>query len=152
MTVAIPTTLAPQEAAAQSLASGTPGHALLAVEQALNGCGTWTSADRLIKEATAGPIDAGINAGLYYGAPAIAFLLHSATLDGRHRYPTARRTLDRHVRRLTQARLTDATARLRDGRPTVFAEYDLFYGLVGIGILLMHIAPDGDELGDVLRY
>jgi hypothetical protein len=149
---ATPVTLTEDEAGAQSLTSGTAGHALLAIERALNGTDTWATAQRLIKQATAGPVDAGPHAGLYYGAPAIAFLMHTTALDGGERYPAARQALDRHIRRLAQQRLAAAGERLRQGRAATFAEYDLFYGLVGIGALLLHGADGGDELGDVLRY
>jgi len=152
MTAAVPVTLTEAEAVAQSLASGTVGLAVLAVERAVNGAGDWGSAQRLIKQATAVPVDAAPHAGLYYGAPAIAFLLHTATVEGRDRYPAARQALDRHVRRLTRTRLTHAIQRLRDGRPATFAEYDLFTGLIGLGALLLHQAPESNELGDVLYY
>src|SRR6266508_315589 len=95
--------------------------------------------------------------GLYYGAPAIAFMLHTATAtatataDGRERYPAARQALDQQVRRLTRQRLAAAEERISHGRPATFAEYDLFYGLVGIGALLLHQAPGSDELGGLLR-
>ncbi len=152
MTATTPTTLTLDEAGAQSLASGTAGHTLLAIERALGGGGDWATARLLIKQATAGPIDAGTHTGLYYGAPALAFLLHATTRDGGERYPAARQALNRHVRRLVRERLTAAAQRIRHGRPAAFAEYDLFYGLVGIGTLLLHQAPGSDELGDVLRY
>lgn len=96
MTAAMPVTLTTAEAGAQSLASGTVGHALLAAEQAVNGAGDWATAHRLIQQ-TAARVDAALHTGLYYGAPAIAFLLHTTTVDGRDRYPAARQALDRHV-------------------------------------------------------
>jgi hypothetical protein len=37
-------------------------------------------------------------------------------------------------------------------QPAVFAEYDLFTGLIGYGALLLHQAPGSDELGDLLTY
>ncbi|GAA3948293.1 lanthionine synthetase C family protein [Actinoplanes auranticolor] len=152
MTAAGAVTLTRDEAAAQSLAFGTAGHALLAIEQAFNGADTWATAQRLIKQATAGRVDAGTHTGLYYGAPAIAFLLHTTTADGCERFPAARQALDVHVRRLTRRRLTAAGERLRQDRAATFAEYDLFTGLIGVGVLLMRCAPGSDELGDVLRY
>lgn len=152
MTAATPVALTPAEASAQSLALGTPGHALLEVERAANGAGDWGSAQRLIRQATAGPVDAAPHTGLYYGAPAITFLLHTTSIGGHDRYPAARQALDRHIRRLTRTRLTAATQRLRDDRPATFAEYDLFTGLIGLGALLLQQAPGSTELGDVLRY
>lgn len=152
MTAATAVTLTDDEAGAQSLASGTAGHSLLAIERALNGDGTWAAAQHLIRRATAGPVDAGPHTGLYYGAPAISFLLHTTALDGGERYLAARQALDPHIRRLARQRLTAAEARLRQGHAATFAEYDLFSGLVGIGVLLLHRAPGSDELGEVLRY
>src|SRR5262245_45754481 len=79
-------------------------------------------------------------------------MLHATAADGRQRYASARRTLDRHLRRLTRARLAAAAARMRQRRHTNFAEYDLFYGLVGIGALLLHHFAGTEELGAVLHY
>lgn len=149
---AIPAPLTVDDAAAQSLASGTVGAALLAIERALAGGGDWATAHVLITRAAAGPVDAAAHTGLYYGAPAIAFLLHTTTVDGHHRYQAARTLLDRQVRRLTRQRLTAAADRVRQGRSATFTEYDLFYGLVGIGAFLLRHAPGSDELGDLLRH
>ncbi|MFK3984448.1 lanthionine synthetase C family protein [Micromonospora sp. NPDC050397] len=140
------------EAEAQSLASGDIGAALLAIERAFNGASDWATAQVLIKQVTAGPVDAAPHTGLYYGAPAIAFLLHTATADGRPRYAAARQALDQHVRRLTRQRLATANERIRLGRSAAFAEYDLFHGLVGLGVFLLHHLPGSDEFGDLLRY
>ena len=147
-----PATLTVDEAAAQSLTAGVAGDALLAVERALNGGGDWATAQLLIKQAAAGPVDAAPHAGLYYGAPAIAFMLHATSADGRRRYAHTRQALDQHVRRLTRVRLAAAGERRRQGRPAAFTEYDLFYGLVGVGALLLRQLPDSDELGDLLTY
>lgn len=148
----IPTPLTVAEARAQSLSSGLVGPALQAIEGALAGSGNWATAQTLIKQAAGGPVDTATHAGLYYGAPAIAFMLHAATADGRPRYPTARAQLEQHVRRLARRRLSTAGERVRNGQSATFAEYDLFYGLVGIGTLLLYQAPGSDELGDLLRY
>lgn len=140
------------EAGGQSLDTGGVGPALLAIEQALNGTGTWQAAHRLVTQATSGPIDAGRHAGLYYGAPAILFTLNAATTEGRDRYAAARQHLTLHVRRLVRERLTDADNRRRHGQAAAFSEYDLFYGLTGLGALLLRDLPDSDELADLLTY
>ena len=145
-------TLTHDQADAQSLATGAVGPAILATEQALNGSGPWTTAQQLVGRAASGPVDAAAHTGLYYGAPAIALLLHTTTADGRDRYATARHTLSQHLRRLVRDRLTAAQQRHLSGQPTTFAEYDLFYGLVGLGALLLHQSPGSDELGDLLAY
>jgi hypothetical protein len=142
--------LSPAAANAQSLASGTIGMALLAVERAASGSGDWSTARRLVRQAASGPVDAGLHTGLYYGAPAVAFLLKASECNDR--FATARQTLDRHVRRITRQRLNAAQERIRRGESTRFAEYDVFYGLTGIGALLMQHQPDSEELGDTLQY
>lgn len=145
-------TTAVDEASGQSLDAGGVGPALLAIEQALNGTGTWTAAHRLVTQVTSGAIDAGRHSGLYYGAPAILFTLNAAASEGHDRYAAARHHLTQHVRRLVRERLIDADIRMRHGHAATFAEYDLFYGLTGLGALLLRDLPDSDELGDLLTY
>ncbi|MBM2623424.1 lanthionine synthetase C family protein [Actinoplanes sp. LDG1-06] len=137
-----------EAAEAQSLASGAIGNAVLAVELAHN-TGQWANAKRFIQQVAGGPIDAGSHSGLFYGAPAIAFLLY---LTGTGRYERARQQLQRHVSRLIHTRLLAADERIRQRRATAFAEYDLLYGLTGLGALLLEHAPGCDELGDILAY
>lgn len=136
----------------QSLATGALGTALLAIEQALSGAGDWSTAHRLVARATTSPIDAGSHSSLYYGSPAVLFLLNTATADGHDRYTTARHTLTQHLRRITRTRLAAAHDRLRHGRPARFAEYDVFSGLTGIAALLLGYLPDADEFTDLLTY
>ncbi len=144
-------TLTLDEMAGQSLARGAVAHALMHVERAWTGTGTWTTAQAHIRRVAAGPVDAADHAGLYYGAPAVAFLLH-AVADRHPRYRVASQTMDEHVLRLTRRRLATAITRIDRGEPAAFAEYDLFYGLTGIGALLLRHHPDSDELAGILRY
>lgn len=144
-------TLTAVEAAGQSLGGGTAGTALLHIERALTGSGSWETAHSHIRRAAAGPIDAAEHAGLYYGAPAIAFMLHTAS-DRHPRYRAASETLDEHVQRLTHRRLATAAARIERGQPATSAEFDLFYGLTGIGALLLRRSPGSDALAGILRY
>ncbi len=144
-------TLTADDAARQSLARGTVGTALLHIERAWTGSGSWETAQTRIRRATAGPVDAAEHAGLYYGAPAVAFMLNAAA-DRHPRYRTACETLDEHVLRLTRQRLEHAAGRIERGEHTSFAEYDLFYGLTGIAALLLRRRPDSETLADVLRY
>ncbi|GAB1819630.1 lanthionine synthetase C family protein [Herbidospora sp. RD11066] len=136
---------------AQSLASGVAGTALLAVERALTGSGPWADVHTSIRQVVAEPIDAAPHAALYYGAPAISFLLHAAT-SGDRRYLGAATSLDVHVSGLARRRLTVAHERMEHGEALSFREYDLIYGLTGIGALLLHRHPGGDVLADVLRH
>lgn len=143
----------PAEATArQSLANGAAGAALLHIERAMTGSGTWGSADAQIRDATSGPIDASQRAALYYGAPAIAFVLHAAAADGVTRYRSAAETLDVYVEQLAHWRLEAAADREARGIAAAFGEYDLFYGLAGIGSLLLRRMSGSDILADVLRY
>ncbi|WP_103349783.1 lanthionine synthetase C family protein [Amycolatopsis sp. CA-128772] len=144
-------TLTLDEVAGQSLARGAVGDALLHVERAWTGSGSWTTAQGHIRRVVAGPVDAADHAGLYYGAPAVAFLLHAAA-DRHPRYRAASQTMDEHVLRLTRRRLATAATRIDHGEPAAFAEYDLFYGLTGIGALLLRHHPGSDELAAILRY
>nr|WP_233599736.1 lanthionine synthetase C family protein [Micromonospora sp. M71_S20] len=139
------------DAVRQSLATGTAGIALLHLERALTGTASWPDAHAQTRAAATGALDGGQHAGLYYGTPAIAFLLHCAA-KADHRYETAAATLDQHVTRLTHRRLTAATARMQHGGAASLAEYDLFYGLTGIGALLMQRMPTSDTFADLLRY
>jgi hypothetical protein len=136
----------------QSLASGTAGRALLGIERAHNGAGTWDEADAEIRRIGSGPVEAGPHAGLFYGAPAIAFVLHTARADGRPRYQSAVDMLGRRVHRMIRQRLIKADARIRRGDAATFGEYDLFRGLTGFGALLLRTAPGSDTLGSVLEY
>lgn len=144
-------TLTPAEVAGQSLAKGPVGTALLHVERAWTGSGSWDTAQTHIRRAVTSPVDAAEHAGLYYGAPAIAFLLHTAA-DRHPRYHAAADALDEHVLHLARRRLATAAARIERGEPTSFAEYDLFYGLTGIGALLLRHSPGSDVLAGILRY
>lgn len=144
-------TLTRDEVVSQSLARGAVGTALLHVERACSGTGGWETAHLHLRRVVTGQVDAGEHAGLYYGVPAVAFLLHTAA-DRHPRYRAAAATLDEHVRRLARRRLVSATVRTKAAKPATFAEYDLFYGLTGIGALLLRQRPDCDELARILRY
>lgn len=152
MTTTVLAALSRAEARAQSLATGTIGGAIVAIERALNGTGDWATANTIVKRVVSGPIDAVVHTGLYYGAPAVLFMLQLGTVDCRDRYASARQTLDKQVRRVVRERLAASDARIRCGRAATFAEYDLFYGLVGLGALLLQSSPGSDELSDLLTY
>lgn len=146
-----PVTLTVQEMTGQSLARGAVATALLHVERAWAGSGSWAAASASIQAVVAAPVDVAEHAGLYYGGPAITFLLHAAA-DRHPRYRSAAEALDEHVLRLARRRLATAAARIDRGEAATFAEYDLFYGLTGIGALLLRHHPDGDDLAGILRY
>ncbi|MGQ0775118.1 MAG: lanthionine synthetase C family protein [Pseudonocardiales bacterium] len=133
----------------QSLSQGPPGIALLHIERALLGLGDWGTAHAWAAAATRTPVTANPGSSLFYGAPAVAFTLHSADRPG---YAGALRTLDDHITTLTRRRLDQAHARINRGRLPALGEYDLIKGLTGIGCYLLHRHPDGAEVRDVLSY
>lgn len=149
---AVPTPEATQDESAASLAKGAVAVALLHVERALSGCGTWATAHTWVRGATRSEVDAADHAGLFYGAPAISFLLHTAQADGVERYGPALTTLDAHVTGIAHRRVDAALARIDRAELPEFAEYDLFYGLTGIGRLLLRTDPGSDALGRILDY
>lgn len=138
--------------AGQSLAKGAAGQALLAIERAITGEQSWQDAHALITAAASSPVLASTQAGLFYGAPAISFIVHAAQADGTSRYQAASERIDAHVLKLADRRLLAADARVASGRPASFAEYDLFYGLTGIGALLFLHTRCSPVLGRILDY
>lgn len=147
-----PTPITPAQADAQSLDTGAAGTALLHIELALTGTGTWHDAHHAINQAAAEPVDASPSGCLLQGAPALAFVVHAAQADGQPRYQDASAALSRHVNRIARQRLNAARARITTGKPGTFSEHDLFYGLTGIGAVLLRTAPASDALSDILAY
>jgi hypothetical protein len=145
----------PQQAAgsgrwqAQSLAKGAAGIALLHIERARSGLADWAAARAWLTAAASTPVSAADDAGLFAGAPAVAFALHTAG-DGRYRAALAK--LDDRVAALAHRRAGQGLARIARKDLPSLAEFDLIYGLTGIGAYLLHRAPGSDALGSVLRY
>ncbi|GAA0384241.1 lanthionine synthetase C family protein [Streptomyces luteireticuli] len=136
---------------AQSLAQGTVGASLLSIERAHNGTGTWEAVHVQLSAVTLHDLIASDQAALFLGAPAVAFVLQTAAA-GTDRYRTALRTLDTTVIALTERRLDHARARMQRGERPRPAEYDLLYGLTGLGAYLLRRAPHGDAVRHVLSY
>lgn len=141
-----------ERARGQSLASGAAGAALLDVERALAGTGSWTAAAKHIRNATAGPISAADHSGLYFGVPSICFLLHAASSDGSSRHRTATEVADHHVEAIAERRVMTAFDARSEGAPLTFKEYDLFYGLIGLASLVVRHLPGSAVLPSLLRY
>ncbi|MGK4581752.1 lanthionine synthetase C family protein [Kitasatospora sp. HPMI-4] len=137
--------------AAQSLAKGSAGLALLSIEQAAAGQASWNTVHTHLAQAMHGGVSTGPGMGLFYGAPAAAYAVHTATL-GPGRYERAIQALDDAVETTTRTRLTAAHARIDRGITPEFAEYDLLFGLTGIGAHLLRHQRDGRLLRDVLAY
>ncbi|TDB77584.1 lanthionine synthetase [Actinomadura sp. KC216] len=136
----------------QSLATGAAGIALLHIERAHVGLGSWQTAHTWVKAATHNQISADDHACLYFGAPAVAFVLSAADADGTSRYRAANARIDTHLTALAHRRVDLALERIRDGQHPAFAEYDLLHGLTGIGAYLLRHAPGNDALGRILQY
>lgn len=136
---------------AQSLATGAAGTALLHIERARTGQDTWQQAHSWITKAVAGEVSAADTTGLYFGVPAVAFILHAAS-TGSARYGGALKEVDVHVVALAHRRAEAALARISRKELTSFAEYDIFSGLTGIGAYLLRSSPQGSAMERVLRY
>ncbi|MFJ4685594.1 lanthionine synthetase C family protein [Streptomyces sp. NPDC088789] len=137
---------------AQSLAEGSAGIALLHIERARLGQAPWKHAHHWITQAVAGEVSAADTTGLLLGAPAVAFLLSTTPPSVEHLYADARATLHRHITQLAHRRTDAALERIHQGEPPSFAEYDVFYGLTGIGAYFLRTDPGGTALERVLGY
>ncbi|GAB3288952.1 lanthionine synthetase C family protein [Parasphingorhabdus pacifica] len=135
----------------QSLLGGAAGIALLHLERARCGHGTWDTARAWLSAAARDELSTGHNATLFYGAAALGFLTRSIAGDAR-RCPPVLATLDEKTIEVTRARLTLAHARLDRGERPALAEYDLFRGLAGFGAYHLRHHPDHNITRAVLRY
>jgi hypothetical protein len=137
---------------AQSLHQGAAGTALVHIERAHRGTGSWRTAHAWVTAATRDGVSVAEDGGLHFGAPAVAYVIQAAQADGIARYGSALADLDRHVSVLVHRRVDAALARIDRSAFADFAEYDLLHGLTGIGVQLLQRDPGGDALGRVLRY
>ncbi|WNI17644.1 lanthionine synthetase C family protein [Actinacidiphila sp. ITFR-21] len=112
--------------------------------------GRWDAAHRAARTVASQPA-AGRHesAGLFYGAPAVAFALHTA---GHPAYQSALGHLDEALTDLVAARLSAADQRMETGRPARMREYDLISGLTGLGAYFLHRGSSPESLHGVLRY
>lgn len=136
----------------QSLTHGAAGIALLHIERAHTGCGTWHQAHRWIKAAVADTVSASETAGLYQGAPATMLMVDAAATGNPGRYRNARAEVERHVAALAHRRVDAAMERMNAGQLAGFREYDVFFGLTGIGALLLRRAPGSSAMQRILDY
>ncbi|WP_322754910.1 lanthionine synthetase C family protein [Frankia sp. Cas3] len=135
--------------AGAALANGTAGIALAYIERARAGLDDWGRAHEWICDAAAEPVSDHDTAGLFLGVPALAFVLDAAAgPTGRYRGGIAE--LDAAVTRLAHRRAAQALARIQAGRLASFAEYDVFFGLTGVGALLLRRASTSNATEQVL--
>lgn len=129
--------------AGQSLADGAAGVALLHLET-----GNWPAACEALRRATTDGVSIAAGASLFYGAPALAFVLAATDQPGLAR---AKATTAEGTATVTRQRLDAAHRRIdRDEQPH-FAEYDLIRGLTGLGVALRQLG-DHELLRQVLHY
>jgi hypothetical protein len=134
----------------QSLGGGAVGIALLHIERASTGHGDWATAHAWLREAAREPLSAGVNAGLFYGAPAFALALHSV-VDETEFFSSLSR-LDLTVTTVTRQRMDQARARLRSRLTPPMGEYDLIRGLAGLCAYHLRRHPGHDVTIEVLDY
>lgn len=132
-----------------SLGRGTPGILLAHATLAHTGRGSWEQAHVWAKAMVASPVPAGDRAGLFEGAPAVAFALYVADHPA---YAPALDTVHQATLDLIARRLNDAEARMRAGALPELREYDLISGLTGLGVYLLTVCPDHRLLTEVLSY
>ncbi|MDP9792521.1 hypothetical protein J2S43_001033 [Catenuloplanes nepalensis] len=134
----------------QSLAGGALGIALLHIERAVSGQGNEALAHRWIRAAASEPVSIGRNCDPFHGAPALAFMLHTARPLGGYR----RAYTDLHdaTMALTRQRLAAAHARIDRHEPLPMYEFDLVHGLTGLGLYLLHAHPDHPLSSGLVGY
>ncbi|MER8187175.1 lanthionine synthetase C family protein [Kitasatospora sp. NPDC094015] len=135
----------------QSLAKGAPGITLLHTVRAATGHGGWDTVHAWIAACLRRPVLSTPGTGLYFGAPALAYAMRTAARLGPRDYEAQISALDATIDRMTERRLAAAHERItRLDRP-IFAEYDLLYGMTGLGTHLRS-RGDGHLLRDILTY
>lgn len=124
----------------QDLGRGAAGTALARIATArITGLPPQTTAP-WIRAMTAAPVTANESASLFYGAPAVAFVLHTGAHPA---YAAMLAALDEHINDLTALKLAAAHERIDRGELTRPSEYDLISGLTGLG--LYHLVRHGSE-------
>lgn len=133
----------------QSLSKGAAGVAVLHGLRAQHGLADEKPVHAWLARATRDDLTAGPGAGLWFGAPALAFALHAAAPGT---YPGALTRLDDSATQLVHARLEAAHARIDSARRPSQYEFDLTRGLSGLGAYLLRRDPDSNLLRRVLAY
>jgi hypothetical protein len=129
--------------AGQNLADGAAGMALLHLET-----GNWRQACAALQQAVEEGVSVADNASLYYGAPALAFVLAASDRPGLVR---ARAVAAAGTAAITRRRLEAAHRRIDQRQLPSYAEFDLIRGLTGLGVALRRV-NDTELLRQVLTY
>jgi hypothetical protein len=153
------------------LSDGDIGPALVAVELALTSDGPWDVAEKAINELTR-DADASPAAGLFRGAPAAAFVMDAADVDGYFdlgdpqlvleerlrqaekliRLRETQLDLDVDLRHIVTQRLAAAKARRAAHYPPTSAEFGLVDGMLGLGVIVLRRAPGTALMLAVIDY
>jgi hypothetical protein len=134
----------------QSLSKGAAGVAVLHGTRARDGAsGAAPPVHAWLARATREDLSAGHGAGLWFGAPAVAFAVTTAAPG---RYPRAKACLDAGVAQLTQTRLQTAATRMAAAARPAPSEFDLVRGLTGLGAYLLRRELHSDLVRRVLTY
>ncbi|MCW2948942.1 MAG: Lanthionine synthetase family protein [Actinoallomurus sp.] len=134
----------------QSLSKGAAGVAVLHGVRAHAGADSWDRVHQWLACATREDLSAGPGAGLWHGAPAVAFAISTAAPPGQ--YPRAMERLDAAVTTLVRTRLDAATARMAAAERPSLGEFDLVRGLTGLGAYLLRRDPHSRLIRQVLTY
>ncbi len=135
----------------QSLSSGAVGIALLHIERAYSGRGDWTTAHAWLSAAASSEITAAANAGLFFGAPALAYASHLAAGPS-GKYRRALNDLDQAVIAMTRSRLIAANARIDRSQRPAMKEFDLIRGLAGMGVYHLRRHSDHEITSALFTY
>jgi hypothetical protein len=133
----------------QSLSKGAAGVAILHAVRAQTGHGGEERVHAWLSRAVSEDLSVGPGAGLWFGAPAVAFAVMACDP---HRYGSALTRLDAAVTSLVDARLNAATIRLAAAARPTLSEFDLVRGLTGLGAYLLTRDPHGHHIRRVLAY
>jgi hypothetical protein len=133
----------------QSLSQGAAGIAVLHGLRARHGHPGEDRVHPWLARATQEDLNASSRAGLWFGAPALAFTI---TVAAPERYHRAATRLDAGATELIHARLALATARIEAVVRPSLSEFDLVHGLTGLGAYLLRRDPHSDLMGEVLHY
>ncbi|QEU86256.1 lanthionine synthetase C family protein [Streptomyces viridosporus] len=136
----------------QHLAYGPPGIALLHIERAANGLGSWQRAHSWLAAASRQSFTSGPASHPFYGVPAFAHALACAADHLPGSYQRALDTMDRQVKADVRRRLDTAHRRIDTGRLPKLAEFDTIRGLTGYGAYLLRRDPGSPTMRAVLDY
>ncbi|MCX5327825.1 lanthionine synthetase C family protein [Streptomyces sp. NBC_00140] len=136
----------------QHLAYGPTGIALLHIERAASGLGSWQRAHDWLDAAVRSPFTSGPDSHPFYGAPALAHAMACAADHVSGAYQRTLRRLDHQLVVDVRRRLDAANRRIDAGRLPELAEFDTIRGLTGYGAYFLHRAPSSDETRAILDY